>query len=74
MILRTSHKLQVQGRCCNLIKLTPSSMEAVSPLMTQGADKLCDNLSILAAKGKAVDIWRHFGQMVIDVVGTAAFG
>ena len=49
----TSHRLQVQGQghCCNLMKLVPSSMEAVTPLMTQGADKLCDNLSILAAKG-----------------------
>ena len=74
MIIRTSHRLQMQGHCCKLMKFVPSSMEAVTPLMTQGADKLCDNLSILAAKGKAVDIWRQFGQMVIDVVGTAAFG
>ena len=39
-----------------------------------GADRLAAILSKAANEGRELNIWRQFGHMTMDVVGSAAFG
>ncbi|CAL8467564.1 g7102 [Coccomyxa elongata] len=51
-----------------------ASLEISSKEMNIGAERLALTLAKFAKEGKEVNIWRQFGYMTMDVVGTAAFG
>ncbi|BDA42788.1 Cytochrome P450 3A24 [Coccomyxa sp. Obi] len=51
-----------------------ASLEISSKEMNIGAERLAITLAKFAKEGKEVNIWRQFGYMTMDVVGTAAFG
>lgn len=42
--------------------------------MNERAGVLLEVLSADAAAEKTIDIWRRFGDMTMEVVGTTAFG
>ena len=43
-------------------------------LINRSAEHLCTNLAGYAQQGKETNIWRDFGRMTMDVVGSVAFG
>ena len=51
-----------------------ASLEISSKEMNVGADRLAAILSRAAQEGRELNIWRQFGHMTMDVVGSAAFG
>ncbi len=51
-----------------------ASLEISSKEMNVGADRLAAILSRAANEGRELNIWRQFGHMTMDVVGSAAFG
>ncbi|KAK9909472.1 hypothetical protein WJX75_002811 [Coccomyxa subellipsoidea] len=51
-----------------------ASLEISSKEMNIGAERLAAVLTKFAKQGKEVNIWRQFGYMTMDVVGTTAFG
>lgn len=51
-----------------------ASLEISSKEMNVGADRLATILSRAAHEGRELNIWRQFGHMTMDVVGSAAFG
>ncbi|EIE24557.1 cytochrome P450 [Coccomyxa subellipsoidea C-169] len=51
-----------------------ASLEISSKEMNIGAERLAATLAKFAKQGKEVNIWRQFGYMTMDVVGTTAFG
>ena len=51
-----------------------ASLEISSKEMNVGADRLAVILSRAAQEGRELNIWRQFGHMTMDVVGSAAFG
>ena len=50
------------------------SLSSFAPSMNASAEELADILEGPAASGQPVDIWRHFGQLSMDVTGTNIFG
>ena len=50
------------------------SLGMSSELLNRSAEHLCSNLSGYARRGKETDIWRDYGRMTMDVVGSVAFG
>lgn len=50
------------------------SLEISAKEMNVGADRLAAILSKHAQEGRELNIWRQFGHMTMDVVGSAAFG
>ena len=51
-----------------------ASLEISSKEMNVGADRLAAILGRAAQEGRELNIWRQFGHMTMDVVGSAAFG
>lgn len=51
-----------------------ASLEISSKEMNVGADRLASILSKAAQENRELNIWRQFGHMTMDVVGSAAFG
>ena len=43
-------------------------------LINRSAEHLCTNLAGYARQGKETNVWRDFGRMTMDVVGSVAFG
>jgi len=39
------------------------SLEAVTGLMNEGVERLCDTLARIAKEGRDVNIWRQFGAL-----------
>ncbi|KAK9828027.1 hypothetical protein WJX81_001818 [Elliptochloris bilobata] len=54
--------------------VTSGSLDAVTGLMNEGVERLCDTLARVNKEGRDINIWRQFGHMTMDVVGTSAFG
>ena len=52
----------------------PSTLAEYSATMNERAAKLLTRLSTAEGEGKEVNIWRLFGDMTFDVVGSTAFG
>ena len=50
------------------------SLEISAKEMNVGVDRLGAILAKNAKEGKELNIWRQFGHMTMDVVGSAAFG
>lgn len=50
------------------------SLGMSSELLNRSAEHLCSNLSSYARQGKETNIWRDYGRMTMDVVGSVAFG
>jgi len=48
-------------------------MSGFSPLMKETAEELADRLDKVK-EGEPIDIWRAFGDMTLDVVGSTIFG
>ena len=57
----------------NSIFHSADHLASFSPLMKETALELADKLSKVP-EGKPVDIWRCFGDMTLDVVGSTVFG
>lgn len=51
-----------------------ASLEISSKEMNVGADRLASILAKAAQECRELNIWRQFGHMTMDVVGSAAFG
>jgi len=57
----------------NAIFHSVDKMANFAPLMKSTADELADRLA-LVEDGQSVDIWRLFGDMTLDVIGSTVFG
>ncbi|UPQ99426.1 cytochrome P450 [Chloropicon primus] len=57
----------------NAIFHSVDKMAGFAPLMKSTADELADRLA-LVKEGESVDIWRLFGDMTLDVIGSTVFG
>jgi hypothetical protein len=51
-----------------------ASLDISSKEMNVGADRLASILAKAAGESRELNIWRQFGHMTMDVVGSAAFG
>merc|ERR1719379_2837753 len=49
------------------------TLSSFCPLMKETADELVDRLAELK-EGETIDIWRAFGDMTLDVIGSTVFG
>ena len=52
----------------------PCSLRAYAEQINCAADRLCSVLSVAEKDGAEVEMWRLYGAMTMDVVGSAAFG
>ena len=46
-----------------LMSASGCSLEAVTGLMNEGVERLCDTLAGIAKEGRDVNIWRQFGAL-----------
>ncbi|CAK0783443.1 hypothetical protein CVIRNUC_006642 [Coccomyxa viridis] len=51
-----------------------ASLGMSTELINRSAEHLCTNLAGYARQGKETNVWRDFGRMTMDVVGSVAFG
>ena len=50
------------------------SLERYAGLMNRAAGRLVQRLDRAASSGEVVNLWRHLGDLTLDVVGMSAFG
>lgn len=50
------------------------SLQKYTALMNDKANRLCACLEEHAKRGDAAEVWRLFGAMTMEIVGTTAFG